>query len=146
MKFYGPYDAKKFVTIDRPHYDASVKDRSVAECIKKMREDDRKRERELRPLWVKTTVKFVVTSFVTYVALAFYVLTTLFLAHFALYENRVEMLENGEFILKQSISPIAIVAIIAITLAMIAFLYGWVLENADEARRYLASKGLKWLF
>ena len=140
---YETYDASKFVAIERPQYDASVKDRSVAECIDKMREEGRKRERELRPLWIKTTVKFVVTSFMTYAILGVYAMV-LFLAHFVLYENRAEMIETGEFVLVQTINPVTVICIVIAALATIALIYASVLENANEARRYLASKGLKW--
>ena len=102
-----------------------------------------KRAAELRPLWIKTTVKFVVTSFMTYAILGVYAMV-LFLAHFVLYENRAEMIETGEFVLVQTINPVTVICIVIAALATIALIYASVLENANEARRYLASKGLKW--
>ena len=140
MKFYGldvkpgTYDASKFVVVDT-HYDASVKDES--RVIKKMREENRERERELRPLWIKTTAKFVVTSFGTYAILGVYAIM-LFLAHFALYENRVELVETGEFVLVQAINPVTVICIVIATLATIALICAWILENAVEAKRYLS--------
>ena len=127
------YDASKFVVVDA--HDASVKDES--RVIKKMHEEDRRRERELRPLWVKTTAKFVATSFGTYAILGVYAMV-LFLAHFVLYENRAEMIETGEFVIVQTINPVTVICIVIATFSMIALICAWILDNAVEAKRYLS--------
>lgn len=147
MKFYGldvkpgTYDAcSKAVHVTEPRHD-TIKDVMVSEmCTKEARRESRKRERELRLLLAKTTAKYVATSLVTYIVLGLYA-ATLFLAHFALYENRVVMLED-EAVLVRTINPMAVASVVGVTLAVVVFFCAWIRENADEAQRYWAWKSL----
>lgn len=147
MKLNGLYfnELKADVTseavhVTEPHHD-TIKGAIVSEmCTKEARRESRRRGRWFRLLLAKTTAKYVATSLVTYIVLGFYA-ATLFLAHFALYENRVVMLED-EVALVRTINPMVVASVVVVTLAVVVFFYVWIRENADEAQRYWAWKSL----